>query len=116
MTGDYKGLGERLAKRRRDLGLSPQRVAKLGGPSVLTLRKMEAGEPKRRRLDTTFPLEQIYGWSPGSIDGFIDYGNEPLVVREPDYSEVPHTVTVADLADVPTEVLEQALRERRGTA
>lgn len=104
-TGDFEKLGEMLAERRRKLGLTPDRVHALGGPSVVTLRKMERGEPTRRRLDTTFPLEQIYGWSPGSIDGYLDYGTLPHVVREP-AAEQPA------LADIPTEVLEAELRRR----
>lgn len=116
-TNDYAGLGERLKVRREHLGLQPQHVAQLDGPSVLTLRSMEQGKPVRRRLGVTYPLEQIYGWAAGAINGYLDYGTEPHVVREPDYSylTMPGAVTPDKLKDVPTEVLRQALSARDGS-
>lgn len=104
-TGDFEKLGEMLRQRREKLGLTPDRVHRMGGPSVVTLRKMEQGEPIRRRLDTTFPLEQIYGWNPGAINGYLDYGTEPRVIREPG-------IDTPRLADIPTEVLEAEIRRR----
>lgn len=108
MNEDYVMLGKLLRKRREDLGLTPEKVHTQGGPSAATLRKMERGEPKRRRLDTTFPLEQIYGWSPGSINGFLDFGTTPRVVREPKPEE-----KTPDLSVIPTAELEKELRSRQ---
>lgn len=113
VEADFDGLADRLKARRRKLGLTHSKVHALGGPSVVTLRKMEAAEPVRRRIDTTYPLEQVYGWEPNAIDSFLDFGTEPRVVREPDYSETK--IGTADLAGIPTEILEQALRERKAS-
>jgi transcriptional regulator with XRE-family HTH domain len=110
---DYEGLAERLRARREALGLTHARIERLGGPSAQTVRKMEQAEHRRRRLDTTHPLEQIYGWAPRSIDGYLDHGTEPEVIREPDYSDTTRALTLDDLADVPSTLLQQALRARQ---
>jgi hypothetical protein len=109
---DFTGLGKRIEARRKFLGLSPQRIRAMKGPSVVTLRKMEQGEPVHRRLETTHPLESILGWQHGSIEAYLSSGREPVVVREPDYAA---ELTPEDLANVPTEVLEAALRARKAS-
>lgn len=117
---DYLRVGQWVAERRKQLGLSRARVEKLGGPGTITQRSIEDGEPKPRRVDTTWPLERVLGWRPGDFRSALLQGRKPQPAVEPDYSGDTNTVEVVapsrNLDEVADEDLlaEVARRMKRG--
>lgn len=64
-------LGALVLARRKQLRLTQEDVAALAGPSTATQRKIEKGDFTTLRLGTTWPLERVFGWRPGAINGFL---------------------------------------------
>lgn len=97
---------ERLARivvaRRRDLHLTQEDVNDRGGPSTATLRQIEQGREVDYRRGTILPLEQILGWTPGSIQTVLR-GGQPTVADE---LVRPDDQDAQLLASLPPEALE----------
>ncbi len=89
-AADYHKLGEAVLARRRQIGLSQAEVERRGGPSELTIRKIENdqldGPP---RLQTLQKLEQALGWKPGIARG-IAHGTAG---DDPDAWVISHAVS-----------------------
>lgn len=69
--------GEIVARRRRELGLTAEGLNEAGGPTRVTLRKLEAGTTNRPGLKTFAKLDSVLRWEPGSAARTFD-GGEPL--------------------------------------
>lgn len=77
-TEDWKRLGRYIKDRRERLRLTQQGMYARGGPSVATIRNLEAGEQTSYRPRTRDQIEQALGWAAGSVDAILA-GGEPSV-------------------------------------
>jgi transcriptional regulator with XRE-family HTH domain len=69
-TGDYHKLGKEVLARRRQMGVSQAEVERRGGPSELTIRKIENGQlDGPPRPQTLQKLERALEWLPGTASG-----------------------------------------------
>lgn len=75
MTTKQEGiarLGRAIRSRRIQLGLTQDVVAKIGGPSDVTLRNIESGRAKRVNVATLGKLDRALDWSAGTAEGILD--------------------------------------------
>lgn len=80
MTPDYAALGSAVKARRGELGnLSQGGVAERGGPSELTVRKIEQARNGPYRPQTLDALDVALGWKPGTCAAILDgtAGDDP---------------------------------------
>lgn len=75
-TGDWQRLGRYVKDRREALRLTQQDVTSRGGPSVATLRNIEAATQDSYRGRTYSQLEDALKWARGSVDSVLR-GREP---------------------------------------
>jgi hypothetical protein len=83
----WQRLGERVASRRTQLGLTQGQVHAAGGPSVATMRLIEGALQDGYRGSILGRLEQALAWEPGSIDAILD-GGEPTPMARPGLPDV----------------------------
>ncbi|MDG4857337.1 helix-turn-helix domain-containing protein [Streptomyces sp. T-3] len=71
----WKRLGQRIADRRRELGLTQVELAQAAGVDVKSIVSIEKGTP-RKRWPTSLPrLEAPLGWVPGSTREMANGGD-----------------------------------------
>jgi DNA-binding XRE family transcriptional regulator len=71
-------LGDWIARRRDELGISQDRLAANGGPSAETLRQWESGNiPDNPKLKTLEKLDAGLQWARGSARTVLIDGSEP---------------------------------------
>lgn len=73
-TGDrdvWQELGSIAFRRRQELDLSVEEMAKHAGVSPGTIWRLESGHRQSRRGTTWGKLEAGFGWGPGFIEDFI---------------------------------------------
>lgn len=75
-TEAWKRLGRYIKRRREHLRLTQQEMYAKGGPSVATIRILEAGEQAGYRNRTYHQVEESLGWAEGSIEAILA-GKEP---------------------------------------
>lgn len=68
--------GRIVAARRRELGLTSEELSDAGGPTRVTLRKLEAGTTPQPGLKTFAKLDKVLKWRSGSAARTFD-GGEP---------------------------------------
>jgi hypothetical protein len=103
-------LGEAVRERRVRLGLAQDGLALRGGPSELTVRKIERGHPGPYRGMTLAGLETALGWPTGTVRAILDgtagdarqfwTWTEPVAATsvEPEEPPVPESVHRTDPA------------------
>jgi transcriptional regulator with XRE-family HTH domain len=82
MAGQLSPLGERIDKRRAELGLKLKDVADAAGLSIEVLRAIRYGENKSRGI-TLGAVDRALRWKPGSAEGFVTSGAEPVLLDAP---------------------------------
>jgi hypothetical protein len=82
MAGQLSPLGERIDKRRADLGLKLKDVADAAGLSIEVLRAIRYGENKSRGI-TLGAVDRALRWKPGSAEAFLTKGTEPVPLDGP---------------------------------
>lgn len=70
--------------------MSQSDVRRAGGPSDLTLRKIERGTTARPDFVTLAKLDQALQWKPGSAGRAFE-GGDPIPIPDPDESAGHHT-------------------------
>ncbi|WP_254859792.1 helix-turn-helix domain-containing protein [Gordonia sp. IITR100] len=75
--------GRLVEARRRELGMSQSAVREAGGPSALTVRRLEHGDIAQPDFVTFGKLDQALQWMPGSA-GRAFQGGEPTPISEDD--------------------------------
>lgn len=77
--GGAQRLAEEVRLRRQLLRMSQGALAERGGPSELTVRKIERAEGGPYRGKTLLALDQALSWKPGTAAAFLDgtAGTEP---------------------------------------
>ena len=75
--------GRLVEARRRELGMSQSAVREAGGPSALTVRRLEHGDIAQPDFVTFGKLDQALQWIPGSA-GRAFQGGEPTPISEDD--------------------------------
>lgn len=73
-VADPRRFGRLLEARRRELGMTQGDVREAGGPSDLTIRKLEKGVTSRPDLNTLAKLDQALGWVAGSAARTLNGG------------------------------------------
>lgn len=105
-TTEWQRLGRYVKERRERLRLTQHDVASMGGPSVATVRNIEAAIHTSYRGKTFTQLEDVLGWERGSVNDILR-GEEPRI-REitpdhakpapvPDPPAAPSPATLGDL-------------------
>lgn len=89
MDRDWKLLGQTVARRRAELGLSQVEVAHRGPLSLDRVQAIEGAKKSGYRLGTLAALERALEWEAGSIEAVLD-GGQPTPIRQ------PSPVTAAD--------------------
>ena len=85
--------GRVVASRRAELGMTQADVAAAGGPSDLTLRKIERGETERPDFHTLRKIEIALRWKSGTASTAF-HGGLPVVEGEPsDWTEASAVTT-----------------------
>ncbi|SEM49799.1 hypothetical protein SAMN05660976_05280 [Nonomuraea pusilla] len=79
-TGDWQRLGRYVRERRELLRLTQQDVTSRGGPSIATIRNIEAASRDSYRGLTYSQLENALGWEHGSVDEILR-GGEPALTQ-----------------------------------
>lgn len=79
MANDVKRLGQYVAARREELGLSQIDVWHNGGPSNSTLTGIENGTAKSVSTSTMRKLDASLNWAPGSARVIL-LGEEPVAI------------------------------------
>lgn len=94
-------LGDLVAARRKELGLSKEAAARLANISSITWKRVEDGKPVQ---DAKYAkVSAALGWDAGAIEDYLAGGIEPDT-----------TVPAADyVADAPDPVVEQMLETIR---
>ena len=77
-TTEWQRLGRYVKERRERLRLTQHDVTSLGGPSVATVRNIEAAIHASYRGKTFTQLEDALGWQRGSINDILR-GEEPRI-------------------------------------
>ena len=104
-TGDWPRLGRYVKERREALRLTQQDVAALGGPSVATIRNIEAATNGSYRGRTYSQLEEVLKWTRGSVETVLSGGN-PTPLTDDSHEAAPvRGKTLGDL------LVERGLRE-----
>lgn len=75
-TPNAARFGRIVAARRRELGLTSEELSDAGGPTRVTLRKLEAGTTPQPGLKTFAKLDKVLKWRAGSAARTFD-GGEP---------------------------------------
>lgn len=73
--------GRIVEARRRELGMSQSDVRKAGGPSDLTVRRLEHGEIAQPDFVTFSKLDHALQWSPGSAGRAFQGGDPTPITR-----------------------------------
>lgn len=81
-TTTWQRLGHYVRERRLHLRLTQHDVAAAGGPSIATIRNIEAATHDSYRGRTLNQLEDVLGWERGSVDAILN-GGEPRLKTEP---------------------------------
>lgn len=76
---DWRRLATQIARRRRELGMTQREVQEAGGPSVATLRNLEAGTQDSYQGVVLGRLEQALRWRVGSVEATLA-GGDPTPV------------------------------------
>jgi hypothetical protein len=108
-TGAWQRLGRYVKERREHLRLAQHEVTVRGGPSVATVRNIEAATADRYRGRTFTQLEDALGWGRGSVDAILR-GGEPALLPAghiPTEEPLPAPLPRKTLADV---LVERGLR------
>lgn len=114
-TGDWKRLGGYIKRRREQLRMSQQDMYARGGPSVATIRILEAGEQEGYRNRTYFQVEEALGWAQGSVEAILS-GREPTNITGSFGNATPvKHVTAEAKAAVPTSLEPATQPQRRPT-
>lgn len=71
MTQDWEALATEVRKRREKRRL-PIDLSDHGGPTEMTVRKIESGGPVSIRPRTKVLLERALQWPPGLVDEILD--------------------------------------------
>ena len=82
MPGQLSPLGQRIDRRRAELGLKLKDVADAAGLSVEVLRAVRYGE-NRPRGTTLAALDRALRWKSGSAQDFVTAGTEPVPLDGP---------------------------------
>ncbi|MGH3295743.1 MAG: helix-turn-helix domain-containing protein [Trebonia sp.] len=80
MPGTLSPLGERIEKRRADLGMKLAEVADAAGLSIEVLRALRYGE-NEPRIITLAAIDRALQWKPGSAAAFTADGTEPVAAE-----------------------------------
>jgi hypothetical protein len=105
-TGDWQRLGRYAKERREQLRLTQHGVTVRGGPSVATVRNIEAAAAERYRGSTFTQLEDALGWERGSVDAILDGGDPTLLPASHTAADEPQP------APLPRKTLADVLVER----
>ncbi|MGI5274663.1 helix-turn-helix domain-containing protein [Nonomuraea sp. CA-218870] len=92
-TGDWQRLGRYVKERREQLRLTQHAVTVRGGPSVATVRNIEAATAERYRGSTFTQLEDALGWERGSVDAILRGGDPTPLPAGQLPPEEPHPPT-----------------------
>ncbi|MGB6244614.1 MAG: hypothetical protein WBF94_06640 [Gordonia sp. (in: high G+C Gram-positive bacteria)] len=76
-VSDQSRFGELVERRRGELGINQSDVPQHGGPSDLTVRKLERGRIARPSAATFSKLDTALQWAPGSARAAF-HGGEPV--------------------------------------
>ncbi|WP_262338932.1 helix-turn-helix domain-containing protein [Gordonia sp. CNJ-863] len=79
---DTSRFGRLVQRRRQELGMSQSDVRLAGGPSDLTLRKIERGTTTRPDYVTLAKLDDALRWTPGSAGRAFE-GGDPTPLPDP---------------------------------
>ncbi|MBR7194638.1 helix-turn-helix domain-containing protein [Gordonia sp. SCSIO 19800] len=81
-VADTSRFGRLVQRRRQELGMSQSDVRLAGGPSDLTLRKIERGTTTRPDYVTLAKLDNALRWTPGSAGRAFE-GGDPTPLPDP---------------------------------
>lgn len=99
MARDEERFGQIVRARRRELGLTHAQVRGLGGPSTVTLGKLERGETSGPDFQTLEKLDRALGWKPGSASRALHGGSvTPLQERDPLTTRPDAPITASEFA------------------
>lgn len=92
MGGVNERLRDFVEARRKELGLSPTKLAEATGVTLQGLAPIRRGEVKRYQERLTGPLCAALGWTPDSIERILAGG-------DPAYADLPEPVLAIDVAE-----------------
>lgn len=110
---DIAQLGRAVRDRRTELRMTQDDVAAAGGPSDVTVRKIESGKVSRINVATLSKLDEALQWAPGTAVGHLDRKVDDVVTPAPRPVYL-HEASDADLLiEVSRRMSEQRARHDR---
>lgn len=119
MTAQTRSLGEHVAERRKRLGLSQSRAAKLADVSRTTWITWERGTATPEDYNH-IKIERALQWEPGSVEAILA-GGEPTLSEAPDLDDQAKQILRAAFDELSKEygarharkLINEVLAERR---
>ena len=78
---DFKRLGDAIAKRYRELGMTQTQVAAACHVRTMTIRNLEDGRPFTKIPPTVWLLEPVLEWEEGSCVALLNGGDATPIVK-----------------------------------
>ena len=75
--GDTVDIGERIKRRRKELGLSAEQVAERLGVSPATIYRYESNDIVNMRIDKLEPIAKVLRTTPAHLMGWEDESSQP---------------------------------------
>lgn len=106
--------GKRMTERRKQLGVSPDKVAEALGVSRSTVYRYESGEIEKLPLDALEPLAEVLQTSPAYLAGWTDnplpWKNDDGGDQPKEESETIHTIAAHAVGKLSEEDAEKILK------